>query len=135
MQRRLKFFAHHGRRIILSDIMPGGYTPKDTWSESDWNIFTTWLRSMLLTEIVKVSFVKKDGTVRDMVCTLQQDILPELARLPDGVERRRVSSTTMSVFDIEANGWRSFTVRDVTSISFTMSSTDDQYPFPMQSKP
>ena len=53
--------------------------PGTTYQESDEterHIFRDWMRGLLDVSEVTVTFVKADGTVRDMRCTLDRDRIP-----------------------------------------------------------
>lgn len=58
---------------------------------------------------VSVTFVKADGHVRDMRCTLATNLLPvsvtEHAQVPP---RKTTDENLIKVYDLEAQGWRSF---------------------------
>ena len=77
---------------------------------------TNWARSnlikKLLENIVTVEFTKVNGDYRKMKCTLQNDFLPEaLAKEPDDLvwdDKKEKTKESLSVWDTEANGWRSF---------------------------
>jgi hypothetical protein len=57
---------------------------------------------------VEVKFTKKDGTIRHMLCTRYPEIIP-IEHHPKGVDQLVTEDTdNIRVFDIEANGWRSF---------------------------
>lgn len=66
--------------------------------------------------IVTVHFVKKDGTNRKMVCTLLPEyIIDNRQLLQEGdAPKRAEHPDVLSVWDIEANDWRSFNVTSVT---------------------
>jgi hypothetical protein len=88
-------------------------------------VFTTkkekdWLLGLLRSEIVELTFTKKDGTERIMVCTLAEQEIPE-ENLPKGTNRKK-SDETVAVFDLENNGWRSFRWDSLTNIYFTLGS-------------
>lgn len=59
-----------------------------------------------------VKFTKLDGTEREMNCTLHPDYMP--AQLPKDdtaqLPKRAQSEFKVSVWDLEANGWRSFRI-------------------------
>ena len=55
---------------------------------------------------VRVRFVKKDGSLRDMLCTLQRNHIPTTAT--NGGERANKNPDVVSVWDIDAGAWRSF---------------------------
>lgn len=49
----------------------------------------------------QVQFEKTDGTIRNMKCTLQENVVPATK----GTGKAK-SPTVLTVFDTEANGWR-----------------------------
>lgn len=79
-----------------------------------------WLISLLRSEIVELTFIKKDGTERIMKCTLSEEKIPS-ENAPKGVERKK-SDEAVAVFDLENEGWRSFRWDSLTNISFTIGS-------------
>ena len=100
------------------------------------HIFRDWVRSLLEVAEITVTFVKADGTERDMRCTL--DLLkippqPPRAEKPvkeapvDGIvrESREVTkpeeSHTQKVFDLDAGAWRSFRYDRLKKVTATMS--------------
>jgi hypothetical protein len=72
------------------------------------------LLDVLRTGTVNVTFTKKDGTERNMRCTLREAMIPTEA-LPTGESTRKKSDAVISVFDLEKDDWRSFRVDSVTS--------------------
>ena len=62
---------------------------------------------------VKVTFTKKDGTIREMLCTRKPTIIPE-DKHPKGLIVEKDEATTIRVFDIDKSEWRSFSVDSVT---------------------
>jgi hypothetical protein len=62
--------------------------------------------------IVTVVFEKVDGSTRTMKGTLLGEYLPQKEYDPNKPERA-VSDESVSVWDIEKNGWRSFRVDSV----------------------
>lgn len=82
-----------------------------------------WLRDMLRMGPVTVTFTKKDGETRVMKCTLEESAIPEEFRpkpLAEGQEPRKRSEDSLSVWDLNANGWRSFIYRNVQGVSFSL---------------
>jgi len=73
-----------------------------------------WLKNLLRDSVVLVEFVKKDGSTRKMMCTLSESKIPK-EFTPKGVTKT-VSDESLAVFDIEANGWRSFRYDSITQI-------------------
>lgn len=89
------------------------------WSEKDWDKFSTWLKDMLKIDVATVTFTKKDGTERIMKCTLNPKQLPPTP-VTEGKKERKVNEDVLAVYDVEAQGWRSFTIKSVTKVSFTI---------------
>ncbi len=90
----------------------------DEWTDEGAELFFDRLKDILRKQTVTITFTKKDGTERVMRCTLDPVKLPvqENANLNTA---RKVSSETMAVFDIDAQGWRSFTKKSVKCVDFT----------------
>ena len=62
----------------------------------------------------KVAFTKKDGTKREMLCTLNMDSVPsEHHPKTDGNATARTNES-VRVFDLEKEAWRSFRLDSVT---------------------
>lgn len=59
--------------------------------------------------VVSIVFEKKDGTIREMACTLDDTIIPSDA-LPKGDSVRKQSDSVLAVFDVEVGEWRSFRI-------------------------
>ena len=86
------------------------------WTDSDWDSFSNWLDGILHINPVTVTFTKKDGTERVMRCTLQPELLPKV-ELKENSKPRKESTTSMRVFDLDKNEWRSFKLANVTEIA------------------
>ena len=69
------------------------------------------IKDMLRNHVVEVRFVKKNGEVRDMLCTLMEDIIPET-----NGKRRNLPENMLTVFDIENNGWRTINLETLKFI-------------------
>lgn len=93
------------------------YEPEQNATDKDWEVFSNWIRGVLITSVPTITFTKKDGTERIMKCTLRPDLLP-VQEIVEGKEPRKQNDSIMSVFDIDANGWRSFTIRNVRRVEF-----------------
>lgn len=87
------------------------------WTEKDWDKFSDWLKGMLHVGPATVTFTKKDGTERVMKCTLEPNALPKV-ELKEDAKPRKESTTSMRVFDLEKNEWRSFTIKSVKQVQF-----------------
>jgi len=91
-------------------------------SEIDTPEGREWLKGILREQKVVVTFNKKDGDKRIMTCTLNQDIIPEAFRpkeKPEG-EQKKKNDNVLAVYDINAEGWRSFTWANVTQVEFSL---------------
>jgi len=95
------------------------YEPEAAFNDNDWDVFSKWVKGVLITKVTTITFTKKDGTERVMKCTLRPDLLP-VQEIVEGKEPRKQNDSVMSVYDVEANGWRSFTVRSVKRVEFTI---------------
>lgn len=94
-------------------------TETSKFTENDWVTFTTWIKEILKEQVVTVTFLKKDGSERVMKCTLNSTHLPETPLVEDK-KVKKANENVLSVFDVENNGWRSFTVRSVKNVRFTI---------------
>ena len=69
---------------------------------------------------IKVIFTKKDGTERTMICTKDNNTIPEAFRMDGSKKSDKPSRPTpdhlFPVFDLEANCSRSFTIANVISV-------------------
>lgn len=90
-----------------------------TWTDKDWDKFTEWLKGMLHVGPATVTFTKADGTERVMNCTLEEAKLPKV-ELKENAKPRKESTTSMRVFDLEKNEWRSFTIKSVKNVTITI---------------
>ena len=95
------------------------YNPTEDWAEDDWTTFTTWLKGALQSNEVTVTFTKKDGSDRVMKCTLDPKVLPPSPVIEAKTERKK-SENTLAVYDLEAQAWRSFTIKSVKKITFSI---------------
>jgi hypothetical protein len=77
-----------------------------------------WLRGLLRSEKVTLTFTKKDGTERTMVCTLMEDKIPS-EKAPKNTGKAQ-SEESMAVFDLEKQDWRSFRFDSVKEIQFSL---------------
>jgi hypothetical protein len=65
--------------------------------------------------IAEVTFEKVNGESRTMECTLIESYLPDR---PDSAIKKQPSETNISVWDINAGGWRSFRYNLLKNIVF-----------------
>lgn len=75
------------------------------------------LIDLLRHNVVSVTFTKVNGDERVMSCTLHPNFIPNAPITNGEVVVKQTTSNTVSVWDINANGWRSFRIENVKSIS------------------
>lgn len=74
------------------------------------------IKSELRKGIRSVAFTKKDGTTRLMRATLLDTYIPE-EHVPKGsMVFTETEDHPVRVYDLDAKGWRSFLVSNVTSV-------------------
>jgi hypothetical protein len=76
-----------------------------------------WLRGLLKTDVVQIEFMKKDGTLREMKCTLKEESIPEASR-PKGSGKSQ-NDDSIAVFDLVKQEWRSFRFDSVKQLAFS----------------
>jgi hypothetical protein len=75
------------------------------------------LRGLLQNNLLKILFVKKDGTEREMYCTLMPETIKHTFS-PDRQKKPPTNQTrTIAVFDTQIQGWRSMIVENIISYS------------------
>lgn len=63
-----------------------------------------------------VSFTKKNGEIRDMTCTLNQQYMPEQEQPKEGASPRKENPDVLPVWDVEKDAWRSFRLDSVIEV-------------------
>lgn len=79
----------------------------------------TDLKNQLEHNVLVVDFTKLNGDKRVMTCTLREDMKPR-ANKDDAMSQkavREVSDATVSVWDVNAKGWRSFRYDRINSVT------------------
>ena len=82
-------------------------------------IIRDWIRSLLQKQPITVTFIKADGSVRDMRCTLNWDFIPsdkhpgDMTDIPGPIAESKSGKKspdphTLRVFDVDVMEWRSF---------------------------
>jgi hypothetical protein len=92
-----------------------------------------WVRGLLQNSEVTVTFTKADGTVRDMLCTLDHSRIPvSVAKTisttapVDGIvreskkPRKEPDPHSIRVFDLEKQEWRSFRFERLRKVTTTL---------------
>jgi hypothetical protein len=77
------------------------------------------LRNQLTQNVMVVDFTKLNGDKRVMTCTLREDIKPPATKT-DTMSLKKVRDVTeavVSVWDVNAKGWRSFRYDRVNSVN------------------
>lgn len=59
--------------------------------------------------ILDIQFVKKDGSLREMRCTLNEKYLPTSTN----ESTKKDNPDVLAVWDIDSNGWRSFIIKQL----------------------
>jgi WYL_2, Sm-like SH3 beta-barrel fold len=101
-------------------------------SETNQHIIRDWVRRLLQTTEVKVEFVKSDGTLRVMRCTLNPEQFPVVpTNVPagpvDGIvleskkPRKEPDVHSIRVYDLDIGEWRSFRFDRLQSVTVTLS--------------
>jgi hypothetical protein len=93
------------------------YEPDQDTLDNDIEVFRGWLKGVLTVQPATITFTKKDGTERVMNCTLRSDMLPAVEIKEDKTPRKQ-NDSVISAYDLDAKGWRSFTVSAVKRVEF-----------------
>jgi hypothetical protein len=80
--------------------------------------FKDWLVSMLKFGPVKVKFEKTDGSMREMSCTLKEDMVVYQEKKTDRV--KIPNPDVCPVYDLDKKEWRSFRYDSVKEIRFEL---------------
>ena len=78
------------------------------------------LKNLLEQNVMLVSFNKLNGDRRDMTCTLREDMKPRATKA-DPLSQKAVRETAdavISVWDVNAQGWRSFRYERIISVDY-----------------
>jgi hypothetical protein len=70
--------------------------------------------------VVNVTFEKKDGTIREMICTKNQEIITEIDPFVfDNVSNtnRKKDEVNIIVYDVEVLGWRKINPNKIKSFN------------------
>lgn len=86
------------------------------WNDADQKAFRDWIKSHLKYGPVTITFVKKDGTERTMLCTLKEDQVKYHEKKTE--RTKEINEEVCPVFDIEKQEWRSFRFDSVKEVRF-----------------
>jgi hypothetical protein len=92
------------------------------------SIIRDWVRSLLQKSAITVSFIKADGTVRDMNCTLNWTLIPDdkqpqdvqVEKLLETKKRKQPDEHSLRVFDLDKQEWRSFRFDRLKKVTATL---------------
>lgn len=76
--------------------------------EENQTLLKEWLRN----ESLLVTFTKKDGTERQIYCTLSESSTPK----KETTGTRSVPTTALPVYDLKKGEWRSFRWDSITKV-------------------
>ena len=83
------------------------------------------ISSVLQKGVAKVSFTKVDGSTRIMECTLNGKHMPVEDMPAKKTDRvKKPNNAVLSVWDVNAKGWRSFRVENVFDVDFPQETLD-----------
>ncbi len=88
-----------------------------TTDQNDRSWQNEYLKGVLQNGIANVTFVKKDGTERKLLCTLMPSELPAQTDLEEAVQKKTPNPEVLAVWDLENKGWRSFRYDSVLGFS------------------
>ena len=76
------------------------------------------LKLLLSQNVLTVDFTKLDGDKRVMTCTLREDMKPAATKADPLSQKkvREVSDAVVSVWDVNAKGWRSFRYERINKV-------------------
>lgn len=77
------------------------------------------LKALLEQNVLVVDFTKLNGDRRVMTCTLREDMKPRATKTDPMSQKavRETSDAVVSVWDVNAKGWRSFRYDRVNSVN------------------
>ncbi len=68
-----------------------------------------YIKAWLYNERCRVTFTKKDGTTRKMLCTLKEKYLPQqTVEETHSISKALAANNLVTVWDLEKKDWRSF---------------------------
>ena len=94
--------------MTIEDVIPSEATAvEDKFVRSE-------LQTQLQSEVLEVTFTKVNGDKRVMNCTLMECILP--TNTSETKTDKKVNEDILSVWDVDAKGWRSFRMNAITQV-------------------
>lgn len=80
--------------------------------------------------IINIQFKKKDGSIRDMRCTIDREIIGKelydefYDRTNKDGSPRKQSTTSTSIFDLESKSWKAFINENLISVNGNIINND-----------
>ena len=66
--------------------------------------------------VIKVTFIKKDGSTREMKCTLKEDVVAAFPGKTFAQSKRAQNLDVLPVFDVDVSDWRSFRIDSIQRV-------------------
>ena len=87
------------------------------------------LKNLLEQNVLTIDFLKLNGDRRIMTCTLRDDMKPRATKADPMSQKavREVSDAVVSVWDVNAKGWRSFRYDRINSTEVVQEYEQDWY--------
>lgn len=87
------------------------------------------LKNLLEQNVVVVDFTKLNGDKRVMTCTLREDMKPRATKDDTMSQKkvREVSDAVVSVWDVNAKGWRSFRYDRINTVDIVDEYSQEWY--------
>ena len=79
-------------------------------------VYKEQVQHVLRSGVAEVVFTKLDGTNRRMLCTTNVSFIPESAKSSETFKRKS-SDTSLAVWDLQKEAWRSFRYDSVISFA------------------
>ena len=88
------------------------------------------LKKILEQNVIIVDFTKLNGDKRIMTCTLREDMKPQATKTDTMSQKkvREVSDAVVSVWDVNAKGWRSFRYERINAVDIVEEYETEWYP-------
>lgn len=110
---------------ILSNRPGTAYQEAD---DENREIFRQWVQQVLLQQEITIEFVKSDGSMRTMRCTLSPDLIKIAANTqtmsidgrPRSGRRPGQDPGTQVIWDLDQESWRSFRYDRLRKISLSI---------------
>lgn len=91
-------------------------------------VIRDWVRSLLQKGPITVTFTKADGTDREMLCTLDGNLVPVSVfpaynadgTIKESKQRKQPDEHSIRVFDLEKKEWRSFRFDRLKKVTATL---------------